>query len=176
MVYIAILRGINVGGHRKLPMAALRALLTNLGYENVQTYIQSGNVIFISEEQDQKKIATSITKTIKETYDYDVPVLVKTIAQWKKAIQNNPFTIDDITKYSITFLSETPPNVEIDINSKDDRFVIIDTEIYLHCPNGFGRSKLDNSLFERKLNVQATNRNLKTVQKLLVLAETLKTL
>jgi len=173
MVYIAILRGINVGGHRKLPMAELRALLTTLGFEKVQTYIQSGNAIFFSEEKDQKVIAASISNAIKKTYDYDVPVLVKTISQWKKAIANIPFTIDDITKYSITFLSEIPPETEINIDSKDDRFILIDTEIYLHCPNGFGRSKLDNSLFERKLKVQATNRNLKTVQKLLVLAENL---
>ncbi|WP_420572265.1 DUF1697 domain-containing protein [Kordia sp.] len=174
MIYIAILRGINVSGSKKLPMAELRTLLSKLGYTDVQTYIQSGNVIFISEENDQEKLANQISEAIKAQYDYEVPVLVKTITQWKTAIANNPFTTEDISKQAITFLATIPKETTIEIDSKDDRFKIIDSEVYLYCPNGFGRSKLTNNLFERKLKTQATTRNWKTIYKLLNLAEAME--
>ena len=102
-----------------------------------------------------------------------MPVLVKTIAEWKTAIANNPFTEEDISKQAITFLADKPEMTTFEINSKDDRFQIINSEVYLYCPNGFGRSKLSNNLFERKLKTQATTRNYKTIYKLLDLAEAL---
>ena len=173
MIYIAILRGINVSGSKKLPMAALRELLATLGFEDVQTYIQSGNVVFKSAEKNQETLGNQIATAIKKQYDYDVPVLVKTIDQWKTAIANNPFTETDISKQGITFLATTPEEVTIEIDSKDDRFQIINSEIYLDCPGGFGRTKLTNNFFERKLKTQATTRNWKTIYKLLNLAETL---
>ncbi|AXG69990.1 hypothetical protein KORDIASMS9_02219 [Kordia sp. SMS9] len=173
MIYIAILRGINVSGSKKLPMAELRILLSKLGFENVQTYIQSGNVVFKSEEKDQKKLERQISEGIKKQYDYDVPVLIKTIAQWKTAMANNPFTKEDISKQAITFLATTPTVTDFDIDSKGDEFKIINTEVYLYCPNGFGRSKLTNNLFERKLKTQATTRNWKTIHKLLEMVEAL---
>ncbi len=98
MIYIAILRGINVSGSKKLPMEELRTLLSSLGFTDVQTYIQSGNAIFKSSEKDQGKLGSQIAEAIKKQYDYDVPVLVKTIAEWKVAIANNPFTEGDISK------------------------------------------------------------------------------
>jgi uncharacterized protein (DUF1697 family) len=173
MTYIAILRGINVSGSKKLPMAALRELLSNLNFTNVKTYIQSGNVVFSSDEKNQEKLGNQISKVIKKQYDYDVPVLVKTIAQWKTAMANNPFTDKDISKQAITFLATIPEETTIEVNSKDDQFQIIDSEVYLYCPNGFGRSKLTNNLFERKLKTQATTRNWKTINKLLEMAEAL---
>ena len=173
MTYIAILRGINVSGSKKLPMNELRDLLEKLGLQEVQTYIQSGNVVFKSSETDQKKIGEQITNAIKKAYDYDVPVLVKTIAEWKTAMANNPFMDKDSSKQAITFLAETPQETIIAIDSKDDEFKIIDSEVYLYCPNGFGRSKLTNNLFERKLKTQATTRNWKTIHKLLEMAEAL---
>ncbi|MEM6721404.1 MAG: DUF1697 domain-containing protein [Bacteroidota bacterium] len=173
MTYIAILRGINVSGSKKLPMAALRELLSNLQFSNVQTYIQSGNVVFTSDEKDQQKLEIQISEAIKKQYDYDVPVLVKTIAQWKIAMANNPYTDKDISKQAITFLAKVPTESTFEIDSKDDEFTIINSEVYLYCPNGFGRSKLTNNLFERKLKTQATTRNWKTINKLLEMAETL---
>jgi uncharacterized protein (DUF1697 family) len=173
MTYIAILRGINVSGSKKLPMAELRDLLSNLNLSNVKTYIQSGNAVFTSNEKGQKKLENQISEAIKKKYDYDVPVLVKTIEQWKKAMANNPFTAEDISKQAITFLASIPEETTIDIDSKDDQFQIIASEVYLYCPNGFGRSKLTNNLFERKLKTQATTRNWKTINKLLEMAEAL---
>ncbi|MFK7749364.1 MAG: DUF1697 domain-containing protein [Kordia sp.] len=174
MIYIAILRGINVSGSKKLPMAELRELLAKLGFENIQTYIQSGNVVFKSSQKDQEKIGSQIAEAIKKQYDYEVPVLVKTIAQWKTAIVNNPFTEEDISKQAITFLASIPEETTIDIDGKGDQFKIVHSEVYLYCPNGFGRSKLSNNLFERKLKTQATTRNWRTIYKLLDLAEALE--
>lgn len=173
MTYIAILRGINVSGSKKLPMAELRTLLAKLDFQKVQTYIQSGNVVFTSDEKNQEKLGEQISEAIKKQYDYDVPVLVKTIAEWKTAMANNPFTDKDISKQAITFLATTPTETDFDIDSKDDEFKIINSEVYLYCPNGFGRSKLTNNLFERKLKTQATTRNWKTIHKLLEMAEVL---
>ncbi|MEM6686946.1 MAG: DUF1697 domain-containing protein [Bacteroidota bacterium] len=171
MKYIAILRGINVSGSKKLPMAELRTLLSNLNLTDVKTYIQSGNVVFTSDEQEQQKLGNLISEAIKKQYDYEVPVLVKTIAQWKNAMANNPYIDKDISKQAITFLATTPAETTFEINSKDDEFTIINSEVYLYCPNGFGRSKLTNNLFERKLKTQATTRNWKTIHKLLEMAE-----
>ncbi|KAB8152665.1 DUF1697 domain-containing protein [Kordia sp. TARA_039_SRF] len=173
MTYIAILRGINVSGSKKLPMAELRTLLAKLDFQKVQTYIQSGNVVFTSDEKNQEKLGEQISEAIKKQYDYDVPVLVKTIAEWKTAMVNNPFTDKDISKQAITFLATTPTETDFEIDSKDDEFKIINSEVYLYCPNGFGRSKLTNNLFERKLKTQATTRNWKTIHKLLEMAEVL---
>ncbi len=174
MIYIAILRGINVSGSKKLPMAELRALLSNLGFENVQTYIQSGNVVFKSEEKDQKKLESQISEAIKKQYDYDVPVFVITISQWKIAMAKNPFIEEDISKQAITFLATIPTETTFEIESKGDQYKIIDSEVYLYCLNGFGRSKLNNNLFERKLKTQATTRNWRTIHKLLEMAEALE--
>jgi uncharacterized protein (DUF1697 family) len=173
MIYIAILRGINVSGSKKLPMAELRTLLAKLDFQKVQTYIQSGNVVFASDEKNQEKLGEQISEAIKKQYDYDVPVLVKTIAEWKTAMANNPFTDKDISKQGITFLATIPTVTDFEIDSKDDEFKIINSEVYLYCPNGFGRSKLTNNLFERKLKTQATTRNWKTIHKLLEMAEVL---
>ena len=173
MKYIAILRGINVSGSKKLPMAELRELLSTIGLTNVKTYIQSGNAVFTADEKDQVKLGNLISEAIKKQYDYDVPVLVKTIEQWKTAMANNPYADKDISKQAITFLATTPTETTFEMNSKDDEFKIINSEVYLYCPNGFGRSKLTNNLFERKLKTQATTRNWKTIYKLLEMAEAL---
>jgi uncharacterized protein (DUF1697 family) len=174
MIYIAILRGINVSGSKKLPMAELRTLLSTLGFTDVQTYIQSGNVVFKAAKQNQEKLGNQIAEAIKKQYDYEVPVLVKTIEQWKVAIANNPFTESDISKQGITFLATIPEEIIIEIDSKEDRFQIINSEIYLDCPTGFGRTKLTNNFFERKLKTRATTRNWKTIYKLLDLAEAME--
>lgn len=174
MTYIAILRGINVSGSKKLPMAELREMLSKLGYKDVQTYIQSGNAVFRSEITDQEQLGNQIAAAIKKQYDYDVPVLVKTIAQWKNAMANNPFTEEDISKQAITFLATAPKETTIEIDSNDDKFEIINSEVYLYCPSGFARTKLNNNFFERKLKTQATTRNWKTIHKLLEMAEAME--
>ena len=170
-VYIVLLRGINVSGKNKLPMAELRTLLTSLGFQNVQTYIQSGNIIL---ESDKSKTETCqiIKQGIKDKFGYDLPVIARTKKEWKKAIDNYPFSIENEKIVAFTFLDKIPDVKEIEVTSiKEDKYKIFDDVVYLHCPSTFASTKLSNNLFERKLKVTATTRNLRTTIKLLKLIE-----
>jgi len=165
------LRGINVSGKNKLPMVELRELLNDLGFESIQTYIQSGNIIVTSEDSK-----TTICKKIKEgianKFGYDIPVIARTIPEWKKAIKGYPFPLDNEKIVAFTFLDRKPEVIEIEINNiGEDKFKIENDVVYFYCPNGFGKSKITNNLFERKLKVTATTRNLRTTLKLLELAK-----
>ncbi|MDN3669388.1 DUF1697 domain-containing protein [Echinicola jeungdonensis] len=172
---IAILRGINVGGKRKLRMADLKNMLTNLGLSGIQTYIQSGNVIFQS-NTDNQKLADILEKSIKENFDYEVPVIVRSSKELEKSIQGNPFFDEnaDINKLHLVFLKEKPSEanrqeVETD-NFAPDRFAISDKDVFLFCEGKYHETKLSNAFFEKKLKVGATTRNWKTVLKLHELA------
>ncbi len=177
MIYIALLRGINVSGHKKILMADLRKLLLEKGLKNVQTYIQSGNVIFES-NKDTESLSKDISTYIYNEYKFEVPVLVKTAAELKVAINNNPFLkegIDkNIKKLYVTFLSETPKKenakVLLGLNYSPDKFVLQDNLIYSYFPNGVGRSKMTINIFENKLKVYATSRNWNTLNKLFILS------
>ncbi len=169
-VFIIILRGINVSGKNKLPMQDLRDLLKGLGFENVQTYIQSGNIVLTSEEL-KDSIAEKINEAIKKQFDYEVPVLVKTIDEWKKAVDNNPYKEVAPKQQYFTFLSRIPMEKEISvINIKDDEYSMVGDVVYVNAVGGYGKTKLNNNFFEKKLKVTATTRNLKTTIKLLTLA------
>jgi len=172
-VFIVILRGINVSGKNKLPMQELRDLLDNLNFAEVQTYIQSGNIVLKSKE-DKSFVASKIKEAIQTQFGYDVPVLVRTISEWEKAIANNPYKEVEPKQQYFTFLSEIPKEKEIDIskiNTKEDEFLIIDDMVYVNAVGGYGKTKLTNNLFEKKLGVTATTRNLKTTLKMLDLAK-----
>jgi uncharacterized protein (DUF1697 family) len=172
--YISILRGINVGGRKKIKMADLKELYESLNLEDVKTYIQSGNVVFQHIELSPLELANQIEKRIKEVYDFEVAVIIRTKEELLKIIENNPFKNEDINKLYVTFLSESPikkPIKEIDkIKEESEMFSICDKEIYLFIPNGYGRTKLSNDFFEKKLNLSATTRNWKTVNKLFEIA------
>lgn len=171
--YIVLLRGINVSGKNKLPMADLRSLLNDLGFENVQTYIQSGNIILTSNE-NKYKVCSKIKNTILENFGFDVAVIARTIPEWKKAIDNYPFSIENEKIVAFTFLNQFSKIKEFEIkNVGEDKYKIVDDVVYLHCASGFGKTKLTNNLFEKKLKVTATTRNLRTTLKLLELAKTL---
>lgn len=170
--YISILRGINVGGKRKILMADLRALYKKLGFTNVTTYIQSGNVIF--ESKKKKNLEEIITKAIKSQYDFDVPVIIRTVEEWQTAFHNNTFTKDKniaIERLVLTFLKEEPIEENLEkIKTYDyspDKFHIIGREIFIYCEGKYHQTKLSNNFFEKKLKVAATTRNWKTVTKLL---------
>ena len=167
--FIIILRGINVSGKNKLPMQELRDLLNGLGFENVQTYIQSGNIV-LSTVDDKETVIIKIKEAIKNQFDYDVPVLVKTIEAWEKAIANNPYKEVAEKQQYFTFLSEIPVVTAIEVNAKADEFTIVDDVVYINAVGGYGKTKLNNNFFEKKLKVTATTRNLKTTMKLLDLA------
>lgn len=169
--YIILLRGINVSGKNKLPMAQLRDLLNNLGFQNMQTYIQSGNIVLQS-DKSKKEISETIKKEIVTQFGYDVPVIIRTIKEWEEVISANPYAIENPKILGFVFLSDIPKETNIEINNtKEDVFTIYKDVIYIHCPSGFGKTKLTNNTFEKKLNVTATTRNYKTVLKLLEMSK-----
>lgn len=168
--YIVILRGINVSGKNKLPMADLRDMLNELGFQNVQTYIQSGNIILDSEET-KEIVCKKIKEAIANTFGYTVPVLARTLEEWKKVLENYPFSQENEKIVAFTFLDKVVEETAIEVKGiNDDRYKIVDDVMYLYCPSGFGKTKLTNNIIEKKLKVTATTRNLKTTQKLLELA------
>ena len=176
--YIALLRGINVSGKNSLKMVDLKQLFVDLGFYNVSTYIQSGNVLFQSNKTDITSIETQIIDTIKQQFNYSIKVLVLKKQSLKAIYQLNPFlqrTAIDISKLHVTILSGQPDSNDIaqleNLHlTNDDEYQILDKTIYLHCPNGYGKTKLNNNFFEKKLKTSATTRNWKTITKLLELS------
>lgn len=179
MKHIAILRGINVGGKRKLLMADLRTLFADLGFENVATYIQSGNVIFEAiPGEDPLTTAARIESAINKKYGYDVPVIVFPGAELITAIEANPFVKnqpEDISALHLTFLSEIPSEDKVeeisDLDFFPDQFDIVGRCVFIRLggERKYHKSKLSNLFFEKKLGVAATTRNWKTVLKLVEL-------
>ncbi len=171
--YISILRGINVGGQKKIKMTDLKKLYENLGFDNVQTYIQSGNVVFESNETNIKKLEQLIFEGIKKQYGFEVPNIILKPEEIENALKTNPFK--DIDKMYFTFLAETPTKENIEklytYSFDDEYYELIDKVVYFHCPNGAGRAKMSNNFFENKLKVMATSRNLNTTKKLLEMAK-----
>ena len=167
--YISILRGINVSGQKKILMADLKVLYEELGFKNVQTYIQSGNVVFEYIETPALKLQQLIFEKINNHYGFDVPNLILTSSEIKDALDNNPFK--NIEKMYFTFLEKQPTKENIDIlngySFENEYYQLIGKVIYSHFPNGAGRAKMTNNFFESKLKVNATSRNLNTTKKLL---------
>ncbi|MUU78755.1 DUF1697 domain-containing protein [Winogradskyella sp. HL2-2] len=173
--YIALLRGINVGGHKKVPMIELRTLLSKIGLVGVNTYIQSGNVIFQSEKTDTKALEDLIANSIANNFGFEVPVLVKTRLEFSTIFFNCPFDEEKKKDSYFIMLSEEPGEQLVKKASQktytNDEYVIKKDCIYLFCENGYGRSKFNLSYFEKTLNVDATARNYKTMLKLLSLSD-----
>lgn len=173
MKHIALLRGINVGGHRKILMTDLKELFMGLGFEGVITYIQSGNVIFTNPESKSiQQIQEVVQKQILVSYDFEVPVLVITEEELRQIAKENPYIGSEIKKLYFTFLSEIP---ESNTLGKDDftpdKFQIIGKTVHVHYNEKISNSKLTNNLIEKKLKVTATTRNWKTVEKLITLCQ-----
>ena len=175
--YISLLRGINVSGKKKIIMVELKAMYNELGFENVITYIQSGNVLFKSKNTNKKQLSQTIKKAIQSTFGFDVTVLVLSAEELIAMELGNPYRNSGVEQkfLGLTFLEETPDQEKVEalkqLEFPGEEFEIIGRVIYLSCPNGFGRSKFNNSLFESKLKVRATNRNLRSTRKLIELAE-----
>ncbi len=168
--YIVLLRGINVSGKNKLPMVDLRELLNDLGFQNIQTYIQSGNIILDSDES-KVEVCQKIKQGIAAKFEYEVPVLARTVLEWKEIIENYPFSIENEKIVAFTFLDKIVSEANIEVKGiNEDIYKIEKDVVYLNCPSGFGKTKLTNNLIEKKLNVVATTRNYKTTIKLLALA------
>jgi uncharacterized protein (DUF1697 family) len=170
--YVALLRAVNVGG-RKLAMPDLRRIVSELGAEDVVTYVQSGNVAFSSGER-AGALAPALEEAIRAATGLDVRVLLRTRKELERALTANPLLDGrDQSKLHVTFLEHKPAAARVRALGTDafepDEFRVVGREVYLHCPNGYGRSKLTNAFFERRLDVAATTRNWKTVGKLLEL-------
>jgi uncharacterized protein (DUF1697 family) len=174
MRYIAILRGINVGTGRKVPMADLKKLCGSLGLKNVQTYIQSGNLVFeLAQPEPISALETRLQKAFSETFGFEIPVLIRTSEEWAESVAQNPFLKEenvDIERLHLTCLKELPsPELLEKIKTFQylpDRYEIIGRDVFIFCAAGYGTSKLTNSFFESKLKTSATTRNWKTVMQL----------
>ena len=169
--FLSILRGINVSGQKKVPMAELKSLYEELNLKDISTYIQSGNVIFRTESI--KGLSQKIEQKIFAKYNFNVPVIIRTMDEIQSVLKRNPFIKEnniDLEKLHVTYLAENPKQENIDklntYNYQPDLFCISGKEIYLYCPNGYGRTKLTNTFFENKLKVTATTRNWRTTNEL----------
>jgi len=175
--YISLLRGINVSGQKKIKMTELAALYHSLKLQEVKTYIQSGNVVFQSDNKSLEELTKDIEQGIKQKFSFDVPVIVLTSSELTYALKKLPFkninVANDGGKIMFSFLSELPTQATIEMLMSyvkaPESLIIENKVIYLHCPNGYGKTKLSNNFIENKLKLTATTRNLKTVIKLLEL-------
>ncbi|MCB4799127.1 DUF1697 domain-containing protein [Neotamlana laminarinivorans] len=172
--FIALLRGINVSGKNKIPMADLRALLIESGLQNVQTYIQSGNVVFESSEENNNILETLINQAIAKKFKFNVPILVLTPKELSVIFNNSPFPQEQKENSYFAFLFQAPNNSLIEevseLNYPNESFKITPNCVYFYSSVGYGRAKCNNNFFERKLQVTATARNYKTTLKLMYLS------
>ncbi len=177
-VYISLLRGINVSGQRKIKMTELKALYETLGLSHVQTYIQSGNVVFDSRKASASSLEASIIRGIDSQFGFAVDVLIRTVDEWRRIIEHNPFSSDgekDIKHLHVTLLAEPPDKQRLlnltAIETGADEYHLDQQVVFLYCPNGYGRTRLTNTFWEQKLKVTATTRNWRTVNQLLDMAQ-----
>jgi uncharacterized protein (DUF1697 family) len=171
--YIALLRAVNVSGRNAIAMDDLRRSFAAMGCSDVTTYIQSGNVVFRSAVSDEARLAKSIESRIAADFGYGVRALLRSKAQLARIHRTNPFLAAkaDAAALHVTFLSVAPTAAQIrSLAAREtgpDRCEVIGREVFLHCPGGYGRTKLNNGFFEKRLGSAATTRNWKTVGKLL---------
>ena len=174
--YIAMLRGINVSGHKIIRMEQLRASFGDLGFANVKTYVQSGNIVFETPDDSTAGVSKKIEQKIQRDFGFSVPVFLRTSKELEQTVRHNPFLKDpaiDQSKLHVTFLLEAPSKAALaqlqPLAAKQEQFRIIGRDIYLYCPDGYGNTKLSNTAIEKKLSIGATTRNWKTVNTLLAM-------
>ncbi|HEY0492785.1 MAG TPA: DUF1697 domain-containing protein [Candidatus Dormibacteraeota bacterium] len=174
--FVAMLRGINVGGNTLVRMDALRALVSGLGHTDVTTYIQSGNVVFKSRATQAPRVAHDIEARLKSELGLEVTVVIRTMEELATTVRRNPFLpgSDPATLYVIFLSDVADPKSAAGIDAghfAPDEFQILGREVFARYPNGYGRSKMTGAYFEKALRVRATARNWNTVSKLLQLAQ-----
>lgn len=166
--YIALFRAINVGGKNMLPMKELAAVLEALGARNVNTYIQSGNVVFESPEKDAARLSSKMSQAIRKRRGFEPYILLLELEDIDRAIRKNPFpeAASDPKALHAGFLASKPEKPDLEalesLKSGSERFRLIDRVFYLHAPDGIGRSKLA-ARAEKLLGVPMTVRNWRTV-------------
>lgn len=171
--YIAFLRSINVAGHNSVKMEDLRSYFEMPGIENISTYIQSGNVLFESEETDERKLTNKISDQLQNKLGYPVTVILRSMFDLKKVVKNMPYdTIktEEKSKLYVTFLADVPPfdvRGSLGVYSNDAEYArVVNREVYIVSPN-YGKTCFSNTFIEKKLGLQATTRNWATVNKIL---------
>jgi len=177
-VVISMLRGVNVGSHGRIKMDALRALYESLGLRDPQTYIQSGNVVFRTEERDLVRLGKRIEDAIERKFGFRPDVVLRTCSEMRDAIRRNPFATRrgiDPSKLLITFLAGDPdPEARskvLRIKAEPEELRIDGRELYIYFPNGMARPKLSWAAIVKTLKTSGTGRNWNTVRKLLEIAE-----
>jgi uncharacterized protein (DUF1697 family) len=176
--YVSLLRGINVGGRNKVSMSALRDVFESLGHRDVATYVQSGNVVSSAATRRPADVARAVERAITDHLGLEIAVLVRTPAELAAIVSASPHAghQTDPNKLHVTFLRELPARAVVEGLDPDrfapDVFAVAGREIYLHCPHGYGNTKINNAYFEKQLGVAATTRNWKTVRHLAELATT----
>ncbi len=179
VTYISFLRGVNMTGHNSIRMTDLASLFSNLGYISPETYIQSGNVIFgCDHDNDQSQTASRVEQAIYENFGYTVPAMIRSVAEMKNIMTENPYLGEpgfDPAKIAVIFLHEKPSANQIDkvagVDYPPDKFSVMGKEIYTFCPNGFGRTKIYTNFFENRMKVTGTARNWKTITTIMQLSE-----
>ena len=176
--HLALLRGINVSGHNMLKMEALKTTLEAIGFENVQTYIQSGNVFVDTNEDNAASVGFKIKQEIFKVFGYEVPIVVIGTADLEACFKNNPFLKEaavDVKKLYVAFVSKELPSDSINdlriSQFKPDEASIDASRIYIKYAVGAGKTRFDQKYIEKKLNVTATIRNWNTVTQLLKMYE-----
>lgn len=171
--YIALLRGINVGGNKLVSMAALRTLCEELGYTNVQTYIQSGNLLFDCADKTGAAVEKKLEPAIAARFGFSVDTMVRSAKEWPGLLRGNPFAAECAKEPNLVVmsLSKQPPKKDAAKALREraqggERIEIADDVIWMHYPAGIGRSKLTPALVDRLVGSPVTARNYRTVQKL----------
>jgi uncharacterized protein (DUF1697 family) len=169
-VYVALLRGINLGGHKKIKMDELRASLAAMGFDEVKTYIQSGNVVFKTAKISDRALSKKIEASILSNFGHSVSVMIRTAEEIKQVIANNPFLKQpdiDQTKLHVMFLAEPPAQSALKqletLVLKPDQFRSLGKELYFYLPNGVAESAVMKKPIDRVLAIPTTMRNWKTV-------------
>ena len=173
--YIALLRGINVGGNRIIKMADLREIFVAAGGGDVSTYIQSGNVVFTHPARSERTLAAELERQISKAAGFAAPVVLRTAGQLARVIEDSPFPATDADHLHVAFLSARPPANAPTIDARafaPERCVSVGRELYLYLPDGMGRSKLAAAILAKPkaIGAAATARNWRTVLKLHELA------
>ena len=174
--FVALLRAVNVGGNNKIPMPALRVTFESLGYSDVTTYIQSGNLVFDSTQRRSAALVPQIEAAISRDFGLAIDVVIRSARELTTVIASNPYVgrVGDPLALHVVFLNQAPDRARV--NTLDptrfapDEFAFGTRELYLHCPDGVGRSKLPTALLTKLAPVPATMRNWNTVTKLADLA------
>ena len=176
--YICLLRGINVSGQKKIKMAELKASFETIGFTDVITYIQSGNIVFKTDHKNAKKLEKTIHQMLLDNFGFDLTVIVLNPKEMQYVVSNNPFEKDvtkDPKKFYIVFLQEQPKQDNIDhlatYDYTPEQYILERQIIYYYAANGAGNAKMNNNFFENKLKVKASTRNWRTVNKLVDLSK-----